>query len=116
MRIVQSIDRDKRYVLLGREISVDKRRVMLTLGGDGQLDEVRQLVERQFATEGYDGVEVTVRHVGAEKFDVTQLKQELQQQVLSNTLQQLQGKRGHQRTRLEAKSKSLKSGRESLSG
>ena len=111
MRIVQGIDKDKRYVLLGREISVDKRRVMLTLGGDGQLDEVRQLVERQFATEGYDGVEVTVRHVGTEKFDITQLKQELQQQVLSNTLQQLQESVATN-GRLEAEIKSLKSGQE----
>lgn len=90
MRIVQSIDNDQHYVLLGREISVDKRRVLLTIGGDAQIDAVRREVERQFVASGYSDVVVNVRNVGSEKFDVTQLKQELQQQVFSNTLKELQ--------------------------
>ncbi|MGB4466445.1 MAG: DUF389 domain-containing protein [Azovibrio sp.] len=111
LSIFQGIDKDSRYVLLGREISFAPRRVMLTVGGDGQIEEIRQTVERQFAARGYDDVVVTVRYVGAEKFDVTQLKQELQQQVFSNTLKELQDSIAA-RGRLEAEIKSLKAGQE----
>lgn len=111
LNIVQSIDSDNRYVLLGREISVDKRKVLLTVGGDGQLDEIRRQVERQFVANGYEGVEVIVRHVGSEKFDVTVLKQELQQQVFNNTLQELQASLAENRT-LEGQIKALQAGQE----
>ncbi|PKO92046.1 MAG: hypothetical protein CVU16_07260 [Betaproteobacteria bacterium HGW-Betaproteobacteria-10] len=110
-RIIQSIDSDKRYVLLGREISIPERRVLLTIGGEGQLDEIRQEVERQFVADGYAGVNVNVRHIGSEKFDLTLLKQELQQQVFSNTLKELQDSTALTRS-LESEIKSLKADRE----
>jgi uncharacterized hydrophobic protein (TIGR00271 family) len=110
-RIIQGIDSDKRYVLLGREISVIDRRVLLTIGGEGQLDEIRQEVERQFAVNGYTGITINVRHIGSEKFDVTQLKQELQQQVFSNTLKELQDSTALNR-KLETELTSLRAGRE----
>lgn len=110
-RVVQSIDSDKRYVLLGREISVQEQRVLLTIGGEGQLDEIRAEVERQFVANGYEGVNVNVRHIGSEKFDVTLLKQELQQQVFSNTLKELQDSIALTRN-LESEIKLLKAGRE----
>lgn len=110
-RIIQGIDSDKRYVLLGREISVIDRRVLLTIGGEGQLDEIRQEVERQFAVNGYTGITINVRHIGSEKFDVTQLKQELQQQVFSNTLKELQDSTALNR-QLENELTALRAGRE----
>lgn len=110
-RIIQSIDNDQRYVLLGREVSVIDRKVLLTIGGEGQLDEIRQAVQRQFSADGYNNVTVTVRHIGSEKFDVTQLKQELQQQVFSNTLKELQDSIALNRS-LENEIKTLKAGRE----
>ena len=111
IRIVQSIDADNRYVLLGREISVADRRVLLTVGGEGQVDEIRRTVESQFVADGYDNVKVTVRNIGSEKFDVTLLKQELQQQVFSNTLKELQESTALNRS-LEAEVKALKASRE----
>jgi len=72
---------------------------------------VIQEVRTELSVAGYSDVDVVVRKVGTEKFDVTQLKQELQQQVFSNTLEQLQGSQ-KQVQRLEKELASLQAGNE----
>lgn len=89
-RVAQTIDRNPRYLLLGREFDLTRRRISLTLGGEAPVEDVIQEVRTELSVAGYPDVDVVVRKVGTEKFDVTQLKQELQQQVFSNTLEQLQ--------------------------
>lgn len=108
-RILRHLEGDQRYVLLGQEVSGTGRRVALTIGGEGKPDAVRQEVARQFASNGYEGVTVTVRNVGSEKFDATQLTQELKQQVFSNTLQELQDSLARNRE-LQAELAALKDG------
>ncbi|MBK6355700.1 MAG: DUF389 domain-containing protein [Betaproteobacteria bacterium] len=110
-RAVQAIDRNANYLLLGRELDLAGRRVSLTLGGDAPVEQVIQEVRTELSVAGYSDVDVVVRKVGTEKFDVTQLKQELQQQVFSNTLEQLQGSQ-KQVQRLEKELASLQAGNE----
>lgn len=109
-RIAQGIGRDKRYILLGQSISPVERSITLTMGGDVDLDLVRTEVERQFAASGAQSVNVTIRRVGSEKFDVTQLKQDLQKEVFSNTWRELQDSLA-QSHRLELENQALKGGR-----
>lgn len=88
--ILASIDSDPRYVLLGREISANPQRMVLTIGGENGTEHVKEEVQRQLQTQGYANTEVVVRNIGSEKVDVGQITEALKKELLQNTLQQLQ--------------------------
>lgn len=91
--IVNDIDHDNRFMLLGKTISANDRSVILTFGGtDAPPASLKHEIETRFAGAGVPGTRVTVRYAGAGKFDVSSLRQELQQNLYSNTLQQLEEK------------------------
>lgn len=88
--ILTSIDNDPRYVLLGREISANPQRMVLTIGGENGTEHVKEEVQRLLKTQGYADTEVVVRNIGSEKVDVGQITEALKKELLQNTLQQLQ--------------------------
>lgn len=89
-QVLSSIERDGRFVLLGREISPSSHRVVLTIGGDSGVDEVDRDVRRQFQSNGYNDVEVVIRNISSEKVDITKIAETLRKEMLQNTIQQLQ--------------------------
>ncbi len=91
-RILDAYDEDGATVLLGREVQALNRKVVLTTGNQGSASAqtLRNELLRQFRAQGYEGVEVVVRSIGSEGFDVGQIKQELQKELFQNTVNQLQ--------------------------
>lgn len=110
-RVIQTVERNPRYLLLSKEIDIAAKRLSLTISGDTKADQLEHDVRIELAQAGHSNVDLVIRTVGTEKFDVTQIKQELQQQVFSNTLEQLQTSQQHIQ-RLERQITSLQAGDE----
>ena len=105
--VLASIDKDPRYVLLGREIGTTEHRVVLTMGGENGVANVQEEVKRQFQAQGYEDTVVVVRNIGSEKVDVGQITEALKKELLQNTLQQLHDTTALNR-KLESESQALR--------
>ena len=88
-QILDSYAEDSDAVLLARDVQVAERKVVLTLGAQGSAQAVQAEMARQFKARGYADANIKVRTIGAEGFDVGQITQALQKELLQNSLTQL---------------------------
>lgn len=110
-RVLSSVEQNPSYLLLSKEIDLAAKRLSLTISGETKVEQLEHDVRTELSKAGRNDVELVIRTVGAEKFDVTKIKQEVQQQVFSNTLDQLQASQQHIQ-RLEKQLSSIQAGDE----
>ncbi len=90
LRLISKLDNDNRFVLLAKEISKTERLITLTLGGERPPADLDREVLQSLAAAGITDAKVKIRYSGAEKFDVSLIKKELQKDLYTNTLHQLE--------------------------
>ena len=106
-RLIRELDRDKRFILLAKDVSPSNRSVVLTMGGEPPPVVLAQEMERRFADAGIPRTRVTVRYAGAEKLDLPTLKLQLQEDLYRNTLRQVEAE-GQRIKELEDENRRLK--------
>jgi len=89
-RVVSALEEDQHFIVLARDIEPGRRTITLTVGGEAPPDSLRHDIEQALAANGIGDAKVSVRYSGARQFDVSSLKQELQQDLYRNTLRQLE--------------------------
>jgi hypothetical protein len=89
-RLIAEIDENRQFLLLSRSASAKDRSILLTLGGEPPPKELNVQLEKRMAQLGLRDAKITIRYAGAERFDVSSLKRELQEDVYRNTLRQLE--------------------------
>jgi uncharacterized hydrophobic protein (TIGR00271 family) len=109
-QVLRGLIEDPQVIVLAQEIDPAQRALTLTLGGEAQVAAVRSQIEQRFQVLGVSDVRIQLRAMGSEKFDIGQIKETLQKEVLSNTWQELQ--HSLQRNReLEAEIQQLRTSR-----
>jgi uncharacterized hydrophobic protein (TIGR00271 family) len=89
-RLITELDENRQFLLLSRSSSAKDRSILLTLGGEPPPKELPEQLEKRMTQLGLRDTKITVRYAGAERFDVSSLKRELQEDVYRNTLRQLE--------------------------
>lgn len=89
-RVVSALEQDQHFIVLARDIDSGRRTITVTVGGEAPPDSLRHDIEQALAANGIGDAKVNVRYSGARQFDVSSLKQELQQDLYRNTLRQLE--------------------------
>ncbi len=87
--ILADMDKGGEYILLRTQVDAGQRSVELTIGGEKPKQDVAKELGRRLTFAGIANANVIVRFAGSERIDVSELRQELQQDVYSNTLKQL---------------------------
>lgn len=89
-RLLDELGNEREIALLAKEIAPESRTVTVTIAGEKIPNDIKNRLEKRLIDFGLTEARVTVRHPGTEKFDVSSLKRELQQDLYRSTLHQLE--------------------------
>ncbi|QJE02465.1 DUF389 domain-containing protein [Massilia forsythiae] len=85
-----ALDREPNAVVLRRDVDMARRTMAVTLGGERIAPATEAVLEKRLQANGVRQARLVLRHVGAEKVDVTTLRNELRSELMANVDGQVQ--------------------------
>lgn len=89
-QLLSELEQRPGAILLAREITPRSRKITLTFGGAALPPDIKQQMDLHLRMRGFTDTTLVLRHLGSDKVDVVALKVELQRDVYSQTLRQLE--------------------------
>jgi len=87
--VVRELEAQPGTIVLTREVSAPRRRVVITLGGTPPAPGVEAKLAATLRQSGFDNATLVLRTVGSDKVDVASLREELRHDLFSSTVDQL---------------------------
>jgi uncharacterized hydrophobic protein (TIGR00271 family) len=85
-----ALDREPNAVVLRRDVDMARRTMAVTLGGERISPATEAVLAKRLQANGVRQARLVLRHVGAEKVDVTTLRNELRSELMANVDGQVQ--------------------------
>jgi len=85
-----ALEREPNTVVLRKDVDLAQRTMAVTLGGEKLAPAAEEILSKRLQAKGIRRAKLVVRYVGAEKVDVTTLRNELRSELMANVDGQVQ--------------------------